>query len=95
MAEYDGIRAIVTGGASGIGAAIARTLQARRRVAALDIAPDGAPDGVVGLRCDVSDDAFVRAAVAEAAECLGGIDVVVNNAGVGAQNPRTRVDLRS
>jgi 2-keto-3-deoxy-L-fuconate dehydrogenase len=86
MAEYDGIRALVTGGASGIGAAIARTLRARgASVAALDIAPDGAPKGVVRIRCDVGDDVSVQEAVAEGAERFGGVDVVGNNAGIGAQ----------
>ena len=83
--EFAGLKAIVTGGASGIGAATAKLLQERGAdVAVLDLNPDQAA-GVKALRCDVSDDASVRQAVEEAAEQLGGIDVVVNNAGVGAQ----------
>ncbi|MCY1144977.1 SDR family NAD(P)-dependent oxidoreductase [Actinoplanes sp. Pm04-4] len=80
-----GLRAIVTGGASGIGLATA-TLLARRgwRVATLDLTTE-VPSPLVGLRCDVTDDASVRAAVAAAAEQFGGLDVVVNNAGIGAQ----------
>ncbi|MFZ7089210.1 SDR family NAD(P)-dependent oxidoreductase [Curtobacterium sp. RRHDQ10] len=86
MSDFDGLRAVVTGGASGIGAAITRTLQARgATVAVLDLRPGTAPDGAVRIVCDVSDDASVRAAVADAAEQLGGIDVLVNNAGIGAQ----------
>ena len=84
--EFAGIKAIVTGGASGIGAATVKLLQERgAEVAVLDLNPDQAPAGVKAVHCDVSDDASVRRAVAEAAEQLGGIDVVVNNAGVGAQ----------
>lgn len=84
--EFAGIRAIVTGGASGIGAATARELMARgAAVAVLDLRPDGAPEGALPLVCDVSDTASVTAAVAAAAEQLGGIDVVINNAGIGAQ----------
>ncbi|MFC4397753.1 MULTISPECIES: SDR family NAD(P)-dependent oxidoreductase [Micrococcaceae] len=84
--EFAGIKAIVTGGASGIGAATVKLLQERGAdVAVLDLNPDQAPAGVKAFHCDVSSDASVRRAVEEAAEQLGGIDVVVNNAGVGAQ----------
>ncbi|MBT2566163.1 SDR family oxidoreductase [Arthrobacter sp. ISL-85] len=84
--EFAGIKAIITGGASGIGAATAELLQERGAdVAVLDLNPDQAPAGVKAIHCDVSDDASVRQAVEEAAEQLGGLDVVVNNAGVGAQ----------
>jgi len=73
-------RAIVTGGASGIGAAVVAQLRERGfDVVVLDRVES---DGVV---VDVTDAAGVDAAVQEAAERLGGIDVVVNNAGVGAQ----------
>ncbi|MBL7259488.1 SDR family NAD(P)-dependent oxidoreductase [Paractinoplanes lichenicola] len=79
------LRAIVTGGASGIGLATATLLAERGyRVATLDL-HTGVPAPLLGLRCDVSDDASVRAAVAEAASAFGGLDVVVNNAGIGAQ----------
>ncbi|MER6564508.1 SDR family oxidoreductase, partial [Streptomyces sp. NPDC001027] len=85
MTELSGLRAIVTGGASGIGLATARTLAARgASVAVLDLDPDGVDDPLLGLRADVTDDASVRAAVGQAAERLGGLDIVVNNAGVGA-----------
>ena len=77
---------MVTGGASGIGLAAAETIAARGgRVAVLDLRVDDVADPLVGLRCDVSDDDEVRAAVAAAAERFGGIDVLVNNAGIGAQ----------
>ena len=80
--ELDGLAALVTGGSSGIGLATARLLAARgARVAVLDLAP--AAD-FPGLPADVTDDESVRAAVADAAARLGGLDIVVNNAGVGA-----------
>ena len=83
--ELDGLVALVTGGASGIGAAIAARLQADgARVAVLDLNADAAPEGQLGVVCDVSDDASVQAAVARVAEELGGLDLVINNAGIGA-----------
>ncbi|MER5264080.1 SDR family oxidoreductase [Actinosynnema sp. NPDC002837] len=84
--EFAGLAAVVTGGASGIGLATALLLASRgARVACLDLAPDGVPDPLVGIRADVSDDVSVRAAVERAAQRLGGIDILVNNAGIGAQ----------
>src|SRR3954449_781618 len=82
--EMAGLRALVTGGASGIGAATARLLRkAGARVACLALDPTGAPDGCLPLAGDVSDPG-VSLVVDEAATRLGGLDVVVNNAGVGA-----------
>jgi NAD(P)-dependent dehydrogenase (short-subunit alcohol dehydrogenase family) len=84
MSDFDGLRAVVTGGASGIGLATARLLAGRgARVAVFDLDP-GVPAPLTGYRCDVSDDGEVREAVAQAA-ADGGIDVLVNNAGIGAQ----------
>ena len=80
-----GLRVVVTGGASGIGAAVvAGLLERGARVAVLDLKVDTVPDGAVAQQCDVGDRASVEAAVEASAEALGGIDVVVNNAGVGA-----------
>ncbi|GAA5070601.1 NAD(P)-dependent dehydrogenase (short-subunit alcohol dehydrogenase family) [Thermocatellispora tengchongensis] len=85
MSEFSGLRALVTGGASGIGLAAATLLAERgARVACLDLDP-AVPEPLLGLKADVTDDASVRAAVAEAAERLGGLDILVNNAGIGAQ----------
>ncbi|TDC98736.1 SDR family oxidoreductase [Saccharopolyspora terrae] len=78
--------AVVTGGGSGIGLAVARTLADRgAKVAALDLDPGGVPAGMLGLRCDVTDEDSVREAVKESVEHHGGLDVLVNNAGIGAQ----------
>jgi len=82
----DQLRALVTGGASGIGAATAGLLAERgARVAVLDRDVTGVGAPLIGVRADVTDDAAVRAAVEEAARELGGLDLLVNNAGVGAQ----------
>ncbi|MFD0152816.1 SDR family NAD(P)-dependent oxidoreductase [Streptomyces sp. NPDC055721] len=85
MTELTGLKALVTGGASGIGLATARALAARgAAVAVLDLDPEGVREPLLGLKADVSDDASVRSAVEEAATRLGGIDILVNNAGIGA-----------
>jgi len=85
MSEFTGLSAIVTGGASGIGLATATLLAARGcRVATLDLSTD-VPAPLLGLHADVTDDATVRAAVDRAATELGGLDIVINNAGIGAQ----------
>jgi 2-keto-3-deoxy-L-fuconate dehydrogenase len=86
MCEFDGVVAAVTGGASGIGAAIVAELVARgARVAALDLNADDVPDGVLGVTADVTDDDSVRAAIGRVVSELGGLGVLVNNAGIGAQ----------
>jgi 2-keto-3-deoxy-L-fuconate dehydrogenase len=89
-AAFSGLTALVTGGASGIGLATARLLAAQgARVAVLDRS-ETAPAGFDGervryLRADISDDASVTAALDVAVSALGGLDVLVNNAGIGAQ----------
>jgi 2-keto-3-deoxy-L-fuconate dehydrogenase len=84
--SLDGLSALVTGGASGIGAAVARLLSERgARVAVLDLDVSGVAEPLIAVQADVTDAAGVRAAVDEAAERLGGLDLLVNNAGIGAQ----------
>jgi NAD(P)-dependent dehydrogenase (short-subunit alcohol dehydrogenase family) len=81
---------LITAGASGIGLAIARAFHAAAaKVYICDIDEAGlerAARGMPGLltgRCDVGDRAAVTAMVGDAAARLGGLDVVVNNAGIG------------
>ncbi len=84
--DAEGLVAIVTGGASGIGAAIADRLHADGvTVAVLDRDTTHADERFAAFTADVSDRASVDAAVAAVAERFGRIDIVVNNAGVGAQ----------
>jgi len=86
MTDVAGLRVLVTGAGAGIGQAIAvRLADGGAHVAGLDIELAGVPDDAVPVVCDVSDDRSVRTAVADAAMRLGGVDVVVNNAGIGAQ----------
>ncbi len=86
--EFDGLVAIVTGGASGIGAAVAARLAAGgARVAVLDLNPAGSTH--FGVECNVADDASVRSAVGAVATHFGRLDIVINNAGIGAQGDIT------
>src|SRR5258708_8078628 len=86
MDEFDGLVAVITGGASGIGAACGAHIAARAgRVAALDRQftddPAADPSGV-RVVADVSEP--LEAAMAEVVDRLGRIDILVNSAGISA-----------
>ena len=91
--------AFVTGAASGIGRAIAARLAAEgaavvladRDASGANAAAEqlGGPDVAVAIEVDVSDEAAVEAAVREAAATFGGVDLVVNNAGLSISKPLT------
>jgi NAD(P)-dependent dehydrogenase (short-subunit alcohol dehydrogenase family) len=96
VGDLDGQRALVTGGGSGIGAAICRRLAAGgARVAVLDRDPATASavaaeiDGV-DLVADVADPDATTAAVQSAATRLGGLSILVANAGLGRSKPLHR-----
>src|SRR5271170_1723897 len=81
-AEFAGLTALVTGGASGIGLATAHLLTARgAQVAVLDRVKTA---DFLSVIADVTSDAEVRQAVAEASGALGPLDILINNAGIGA-----------
>ena len=84
--DLEGLRFLITGGASGIGHAVATAaLEGGAAVTVVDLDPSNAPSRAICHRADIADDASVADAVAHAAEAMGGIDVVINNAGIGAQ----------
>lgn len=94
MAELDGKRVLVTGSAAGIGRAIAALFTERgARVVVSDLDGEAAEKaaaeiGAAGVaNCDVTDETQVQAAVARAVEILGGLDVLVNNAGIEVSSP--------
>ena len=98
MSELNGIRVLVTGASSGLGAAMAAALagagarvmvtsreQARAEATARELGPPAVP-----CQLDVRDERSVAACVGRAREAWGGIDMLVNNAGIGMRtvNPR-------
>ena len=93
MSLLEGCRAIVTGGASGIGAATCRRfVEEGAAVAILDVDGAGARTvaeelGALALEADVADAGALAAAVTAAADGLGGLTCLVNNAGVGNVMP--------
>jgi NAD(P)-dependent dehydrogenase (short-subunit alcohol dehydrogenase family) len=97
--EFSGRVALVTGAASGIGAAAAQLLARRgARVAVADRNEEQAAlvadaiDGAIAVACDVRDGDAVARAVEVAASALGPIDILVNNAGIGDLRPLHTLD---
>jgi NAD(P)-dependent dehydrogenase (short-subunit alcohol dehydrogenase family) len=98
-----GQRVLITGAARGIGAALAQRLASQgARLALVGLEPEimaavaeRCGEGAFVAECDVSDSDQVKQAVDAAAEALGGLDVVVANAGIATGGPLRAQDLRS
>ena len=83
--EFDGLVAVVTGGASGIGLATAELLASRgATVAVFDLAHADLPTGLHPYIADVTNRSSLEAAVAAVAADHGRLDIVINNAGISA-----------
>ncbi len=98
-------RAVVTGGGRGIGAAVARALAAegasvvvsarsRDEIEAVAAELRDAGGDAWAVACDVTDPVEVEALRHQAQEKMGGIDVLVNNAGIAASAPLKAIDLK-
>ncbi|HEY3613937.1 MAG TPA: SDR family NAD(P)-dependent oxidoreductase [Gaiellales bacterium] len=95
--DFEGRVALITGGASGIGAASARRIQAGGgRVAIVDLdaaavqaAADELGDGTIGIAADVTSSAALGAAVAQTESELGGLDILICSAGIAGASLRT------
>jgi NAD(P)-dependent dehydrogenase (short-subunit alcohol dehydrogenase family) len=97
-ARADGVRVLITGGTSGLGAAMADSLLdagatvaiTGRNAARAETAAGALGRGAIGIGMDVRDEDDVERGVAQALEGLGGLEVLVNNAGIGMRtvNPR-------
>jgi NAD(P)-dependent dehydrogenase (short-subunit alcohol dehydrogenase family) len=104
MSELPSTRVLVTGATSGLGAAMAAALAAAgarvivtsRRRERSEAAAQRLGPGAIGLDLDVRDEDSVLACVDEAWDRLGGLDVLVNNAGIGMRsvNPRFLTDTQ-
>jgi gluconate 5-dehydrogenase len=99
-ADLTGVRALVTGGTSGLGRAMVEALVAVGAQTVLTgreserTATAAAETAALGVVCDVTDEQAVERGIAEAEERLGGIDLLVNNAGIGMRtvNPHFLTD---
>ncbi len=101
LVNMTGRRILVTGAGSGIGASLARRLASmgarvacldRDRAAAAAVADDLSTEGLA-LGADVSEDTAVERALADANDTLGGIDGIVNSAGIVAMKPVTELSI--
>ncbi len=96
MKSLEGRHAIITGAARGIGHTVAERLYREGcKVALLDLDADAvrkvaAPLGGIGIEVDVRDSKSVDSAIAEAQKKLGGLSILVNNAGSGMLKPLHR-----
>ncbi len=99
MFDLDGRTALVTGATGGIGADIARALHSRGAVVALSGTREGVLEELAGelgerahvVACNLSDPDAVDGLSARASEAMGGLDIVVNNAGLTRDNLAMRM----
>ncbi len=98
--DLEGKRVVITGGASGIGFATAQRFIAEKSKVviidwdrkALDKAADEIPQLKGGVHADVSNPKDVEQAFKQIDELLGGIDILISNAGISFRNPFLKID---
>ena len=91
MIDLSGRTALVTGGSAGIGFSLAEALHAQGANVVLtsrssdraEIAAEGIGANTLGIACDVRDPEACEAAIASSVERFGGVDILINNAGLG------------
>lgn len=89
--DLNGLKVLITGGASGIGRATAEMMRVRgAEVAVLDRAESG-PDGMAFARADLTDAGGVAHSLRDLAEGMGGLDVLINCAGIDLEAPSAEV----
>jgi 3-oxoacyl-[acyl-carrier protein] reductase len=90
VSDFEGRTVLVSGGASGIGAATVTLLRERgAHVAVFDLDPSALPTGVLGIAGDVSDSRAVDGAIERAETDLGPLDAVICSAGTGGESLHT------
>ncbi|MBO0884907.1 MAG: 3-oxoacyl-ACP reductase FabG, partial [Mycobacterium sp.] len=84
MSNFTARSVLVTGGNRGIGLAVARRLQADGHKVAVTHRGSGAPEGLLGVKCDVTDTESIDRAFTEVEQAHGPVEVLVANAGITA-----------
>lgn len=95
MRDFAGKTVVITGAAGGLGRALCRRfIAAGAKVAGMDLSVSNIEPGVLALSCDITDESSCRAAFDKIRDSLGGIDVLVNNAGISHRSLFSQTDAK-
>ena len=93
--EFSGLVSVITGGTGGIGSATAKYLADRgAKIALIDLTVSSDAN-FFSVACDITSDADVDRAISTIADKFGAIDILINNAGIGAGDLPDREKRRS